>query len=163
MIADISGFLKNSGFIRLEQFDDSDKNYVIHQLEQYNYDSVFILTEDFENKILNNERDNIIEAYYTDRSLFYVPAKEFLASLVQEYLGELAVYEEVYALHDELGSEQIISEDISSTIENTQEESNLLTQELSFQDTEVSREYDELLNPLDGVGILDDYAVRLYV
>lgn len=140
--------LENSEFIRLDKFSGNDRNHAIHQLEQFNYDSVFILTENFENKIINNERDSLIEAHYTDRSLFYTPVKEQLASLVQEYLGALTVYEEVNALREEHTSGQVISEqEIAGTIENTQEENNLLTQELSFQDTEVISDYEELLNP----------------
>ena len=140
--------LENSEFIRLDKFDGQDRNHAIHQLEQFNYDSVFILTENFENKMIHNERDNLIEAHYTDRTLFYVPVKEQLASLVQEYLGKLTVYDEVYSLRDAHASGQVISEqEIAVTIENTQEENNLLTQELSFQDTEVKSAYEELLNP----------------
>lgn len=145
---DILNALGNSEFIRLDKFDGSDGDHAIHQLEQYNYDSVFILMENFENNISDNERDNLIEAHYTDRSLFYVPVKEQFASLIQEYLGELSVYEEVYSLRDEFAPGQVISEqEISSTIENTQEDSNLLNRELSFQDTEEVSDYDELLNP----------------
>ena len=140
--------LENSEFIRLDKFDGQDRNHAIHQLEQFNYDSVFILTENFENKMIHNERDNLIEAHYTDRTLFYVPVKEQLASLVQEYLGKLTVYDEVYSLREAHASGQVISEqEIAITIENTQEENNLLTQELSFQDTEVKSAYEELLNP----------------
>lgn len=145
---DILMSLENSEFIRLDKFSGKDRNHVIHQLEQFNYDSVFILTENFENKMTHNERDDLIKAHYTDRSLFYVPVKEQLASLVQEHLGVLAVYEEVNALGDEYAPGQVISEEeIAVTIENTKEENNLLTQELSFQDTEVISDYDELLNP----------------
>lgn len=140
--------LENSEFIRLDKFGGNDRNHAIHQLEQFNYDSVFIFTESFENKMNHNERDNLIEAHYTDRSLFHVPVKEQLASLVQEHLGELTVYEEVNALREEHASRKVISEEeIAGKIETTQEESNLLTQELSFQDTAVISDYEELLNP----------------
>lgn len=145
---DILNSLENSEFIRLDKFEDNDRNHVIHQLEQYNYDSVFVLTEDFENKMTNNDRDNLVEAHYTDRSLFYVPVKEQLASLMQEYLGELTVYEEIYSLRDEFAPEQSISEqEIGSTIKTIRTDSNLLTQELTFQDTESSSDYDDMLNP----------------
>lgn len=145
---DILSSLESSEFIRLDQFEGSDENYVRHQLEQYNYDSAFILTENFESKISDNDRDDLIEAHYTDRSLFYVPVKEQLASLIQEYLGASSVYEEVYSLRDEFAPEARISEqEIGNAIEITQEESNLLTQELSFQDTEAAYDYEGVLNP----------------
>ncbi|WP_052255003.1 ABC transporter permease [Salinicoccus sp. YB14-2] len=140
--------LESSEFIRLDKFEVNEKEYVLHQLEQYNYDSAFILMENFENKISDNDRDNLIKAYYTDRSLFYVPVKEQLASLIQEYLGALSVYEEVYSLRDEFAPEQNISEqEIDSRLEIIREESNLLTQELSFQDTETTYDYEGVLNP----------------
>lgn len=140
--------LESSEFIRLDKFEVNEKEYVLHQLEQYNYDSAFILMENFENKISDNDRDNLIKAHYTDRSLFYVPVKEQLASLIQEYLGALSVYEEVYSLRDEFAPEQNISEqEIDSRLEIIREESNLLTQELSFQDTETTYDYEGVLNP----------------
>lgn len=140
--------LENSEFIRLDKFKENEQNHAIHQLEQYNYDSVFILEEDFEKKMTDNDRDNLVKAHYTDRSLFYVPVKEQLASLMQEYLGELTVYEEVHALRDEYAPEQSISEEeIGNMIENTRTESNLLNRELTFQDTETTSDYDDLLNP----------------
>lgn len=148
MTEDILNSLESSEFIRLDKFEGSDENHVLHQLEQYNYDSVFILTENFESKISDNDRDDLIEAHYTDGSLFYVPVKEQLASLIQEYLGALSVYEEVYSLRDEFAPEESISEqEIGSAIEITQEESNLLTQEMSFQDTEAAYDYERVLNP----------------
>ena len=62
--------LKDSDFIHVEQFDGTHKKSVIRELEQYQYDSVFIFKDDFEERVNNGERRNLMEAHFTDQSFY---------------------------------------------------------------------------------------------
>lgn len=140
--------LRDSEFIDVEVFNETERPNVLRQLEQYQFDSVFIFTEGFEERLQDGERRNLIEAYYTDRSFYYEPAKELTASLVQEQIGVYTTVDGVKALEESSGSETDISaDDIVSERDRIERDTNLVEQVFYFQGEQVQTEDDNDFNP----------------
>lgn len=140
--------LKDSDFIHVEQFDGTHKKSVIRELEQYQYDSVFIFKDDFEEQVNNGERRNLMEAHFTDQSFYYDPAKELIASLIQEKIGQYMTVERIFELQGSLQNDTAISaEEISSEREHIKEETNLIDQTFYFLGDPRSTEDDNILDP----------------
>lgn len=140
--------LTESEYMDLSVYYEDESSAVMHSLEQYNYDSVFIIPEDFEESIEEGNRRNIVEAYYTDRSLFYEPTKEVIASIIQEKLGEDYAVEQVFRLQEEYLEEAAVGRPvIISQMEKIEKETNLVTQ--SFRvDGERDNESEDIVDPL---------------
>ena len=125
--------LKSSEFMAVEVFNTENSTAAIRELEQYRLDSVFILPEDFAEKIREGQRRDLIETYYTDRSIYYEPAKELAASLVQEQMGEYTTVDYVLELQNNLLDETAVTaEDIAAERKSTETDTNLLQQVFYF-------------------------------
>ncbi len=125
--------LNRSEFMDIEVFDAENSTAALRELEQYRLDSVFVLPEDFEDKIREGQRRNLIETYYTDRSIYYEPAKELAASLVQERMGEYTTVDYVLELQNNLLTGTAVNaEDIAAERKRIETDTNLLKQVFYF-------------------------------
>lgn len=140
--------LGDSEFISIETFQTVDRSNVLRQLEQYQFDSVFIFSEGFEEKLRQGERRNLIEVYYTDQSLYYEPSKELVASLVQELIGQYTTIDDVLQLQDFLLSgTEVENEEILAERERIKTETNLVNQTFYFQGEQQNNEGEKSVNP----------------
>lgn len=125
--------LKSSEFMDVEVFNTTNSTAVLRELEQYRLDSVFILPEDFAEKIREGQRRNLIETYYTDRSIYYEPAKELAASLVQEKMGEYTTVDYVLELQNNLLAEtNVTAEGVAAERQRIETDTNLVEQTFYF-------------------------------
>lgn len=125
--------LKSSEFMDVEVFNTTNSTAVLRELEQYRLDSVFILPEDFAEKIREGQRRNLIETYYTDRSIYYEPAKELAASLVQEKMGEYTTVDYVLELQNNLLAEtNVTAEGVAAELQRIETDTNLVEQTFYF-------------------------------
>ena len=139
--------LAGSEFMDVEVFNEADSTAALRELEQYKLDSVFILPEDFEEKIHDGQRRNLIETYYTDRSIYYEPAKELAASVVQEQMSEHGTVDFVLELQDNLPAETAVSsEDIAAERKRIETNTNLVEQVFYFHGKQTVSEETESLN-----------------
>lgn len=140
--------LASSKFMDVEVFDAENSAAAIRQLEQYSFDSVFILPEDFDERIQAGQRRNLIETYYTDRSIYYEPAKELAAAIIQERMGEYAAVNYVQELQNNMLAETAVSaEDIISERKQIKTETNLVKQVFYFFGETENNEQATNLNP----------------
>lgn len=140
--------LDDSEFINIETFEAVDRSNVLRQLEQYQFDSVFIFPEDFEERLRQGERRNLIKTYYTDQSLYYEPSKELVASLVQEKIGEYTTIDDILQLQDFLLSEtEVETEEILAERERIETETNLVNQIFYFQGEQQDSADENRLDP----------------
>lgn len=149
--------LKDADYIKLDVYDDI--NEPLRNLEQYQYDSLFVFDADFNEKLQNNERRNIIESYYTDRSFTYDAVKELIASLVQEEVGQYRLSQQVQTLQEDwLGENNLSFNDIVDTKKEIEEETNLVNQKFNFQGQVMEESPESSLNPL----LIYGYAVLIF-
>ncbi|MEK5069091.1 ABC transporter permease [Sporosarcina sp. FSL K6-1508] len=59
-------------------------NEALHKLEQHELDSVFVIREGYEDNILTNRRNQLIEAYSSNRSFAYQSVVETITSYAQQ-------------------------------------------------------------------------------
>lgn len=140
--------LNDSEFMDIEVFDAENSAAALRALEQYRLDSVFILPENFNEKIQQGQRRDLIETHYTDRSIYYEPAKELAASVVQAQMGEHTTVNHVMQLQDDLLSEiKVNGEDVAAERERIETETNLLEQIFYFLGEQEKKENSNTINP----------------
>lgn len=77
LVSDIAGTeLLNIQFMELED--------ALHKLEQHELDSVFVIREGYEEAILAGRRNQLIEAYSSNRSFAYLAVVETITSFAQQ-------------------------------------------------------------------------------
>lgn len=120
-----------------------DEHDGLRQLERHEFDSLFIIPEQYSEFIERGRRNNIVTSYYTDLSFGYVPVRETVLSLVQRDF----VREETTRTIERLRNEYRIQEqwDKSELIKRSkaiEEEQRLIDVVLSFyaQDEAVTSE-----------------------
>ncbi|CEA02035.1 ABC-2 family transporter protein [Jeotgalicoccus saudimassiliensis] len=140
--------LAGSEFMDVEVFDDTESQAVLRELEQYQLDSVFILPEDYEEKVRDVKRRNLIETYFTDRSIYYEPAKELAASVIQERMGAYGTVDFVMNMQEEMLAENEVSgEEIAAERERIETGTNLVQQVFYFHGERTDTEEQTGLNP----------------
>lgn len=140
--------LAGSEFMDVEVFDDTESQAVLRELEQYQLDSVFILPEDYEEKVRDVKRRNLIETYFTDRSIYYEPAKELAASVIQERMGAYGTVDFVMNMQEEMLAENEVSgEEIAAERERIETGTNLVQQVFYFHGERADTEEQTGLNP----------------
>ncbi|MBP1947735.1 ABC transporter permease [Virgibacillus litoralis] len=77
--------IKTTPFVRIREIPEDD---ALHQLRKHELDSVFVIHEGFEEKILENNRSQLITSYQSDLSFAYSPVKEIILSYVQQETGK---------------------------------------------------------------------------
>lgn len=137
LTGDVNTALNHSDYMDVEVFDSDQRRTVMHQAAQYQYDSVFIFPEDFEADVDEGTRRNIIESYYTERTLFYEPTKEIIASVIQERFGEIYAVDRVMDLKNIYAPDHPVTErDIIEQMSVIEADTNLINQTFQFKGEE---------------------------
>lgn len=88
-------FIQELQQIELLTIQLMSKQKALYALEKNQLDSVFIIKRTFEKQLRNNKRNQLIEAYSTNRSYFYFAVKENISSLVQRKATQAKAAHEV--------------------------------------------------------------------
>lgn len=76
--------IKTTPFVRVKKLSKSD---ALYYLKKHELDSVFIIHEGFQEKVLEDNRNQVITSYQSDLSFAYSPVKEMILSYVQQETG----------------------------------------------------------------------------
>ncbi|WP_174613995.1 ABC transporter permease [Virgibacillus ihumii] len=107
----------------------------LYKLRKHDLDSVFIIHEGFQEKVLQNERNKLITGYQSDLSFAFTPVKEMILSYVQQETGRAKAAFVVQQLESKYnGNKNWPAEDIIEKSKEIQQEENLLTTSFSFSD-----------------------------
>lgn len=110
----------------------------INLLEKHELDSVFVLHNRYEEMILDGKRNQLIDAYSSNRSYAYFAVKELMTSFVQEDVSRMRAAYEVKDLFKEYGSDEEWNwEEIVQASVEKQESQELLQTSFSYQNQTV--------------------------
>ncbi|WP_106496961.1 ABC transporter permease [Lentibacillus sp. Marseille-P4043] len=125
--------IKATPFISVSQFDEAN---ALYQLKKHELDSVFVIHDDFEQKIRNSNRNRLLTSYQSDLSFAYTPVKEMILSYVQQETGRSKA---AYVVQELIGhyqsNKQWTWDEIVTKSKEIQEEENLLGTSFSFGNT----------------------------
>lgn len=130
--------IKLTPFVRVNMLPE---NKALYLLKKHKLDSVFVIHEGFEEKVLNNNRSQMITSYQSDLSFAYTPVKEMILSYVQQETGRSKaafVVKELAGHYD--GNTGWTFEEIIAKSKEIQQEENLLETSFSFNDSPVKSE-----------------------
>jgi len=103
-------------------------------LEKHELDSVFVIKEGYEEDILSNRRNHILEAYSSNRSFAYFAVIETITSYVQEEATRTKAAVNIKNLYEKYGSsEEWNREEIVDTSKEKSASNQLITTSFSFQ------------------------------
>lgn len=102
----------------------------IHQLQQHELDSVFVIQDGYETAVLSNDRNWLIKGYSSNRSFAYEAVSETVMSLAQQDMSRSKAAMVIQQLYKENGMEDAWNYDaiIQRSIERQENESLLQTQ-----------------------------------
>lgn len=125
------------------------KQKALYALEKNQIDSAFIIKRKFEEQLRNNKRNQLIEAYSTNRSYFYFAVKENISSLAQQKATQAKAAYEVKKLLTKYESTISWSfDEIVAASQEREERYELLSVEFSYLNAIPSAsEKSSLLNP----------------
>ncbi|WP_041075816.1 ABC transporter permease [Bacillus sp. OxB-1] len=81
MAGQLADEIRNTELFDVQSLDQGE---ALHKLEQHELDSVFIIRRGYEESILDNQRNALIEAYSSNRSFAYPAVVETITSLAQQ-------------------------------------------------------------------------------
>src|SRR5699024_10445437 len=132
-VKELTEEIKAAPFIRMEILPEDE---ALHNLEKHELDRVFIIHEDYEENIQQDNRTRLITGYQSDLSLAYSPVKEMIISYVQQETGRAKAAFTVKQLEQQYnGQENWAYEEIIAKSKSIQQEENLLQTDLSFLET----------------------------
>ena len=76
----------------------------LHKLEQHELDSVFVIREGYENNVLTNRRNQVIEAYSSNQSFAYQAIVETVTSLAQQDMARSKAALVIKRMYNDYGS-----------------------------------------------------------
>ncbi|WLV23744.1 ABC transporter permease [Aciduricibacillus chroicocephali] len=115
----------------------------------YKYDSLFIIPDDFSKNIAAGKTKGLIQAYHSDRSLFFEPVKEMMVANVQAASGRMQAALTVQKLSEKLtNSPGWSTDEIIKTANDIEQEQHLLQTDFQFRGTPEKTDHALLLNPL---------------
>lgn len=76
----------------------------LHKLEQHELDSVFVIREGYEENVLTNRRNQVIEAYSSNQSFAYQAIVETVTSLAQQNMSRSKAAFVIKQLFDDYGT-----------------------------------------------------------
>lgn len=125
----------------------------LHKLEQHELDSVFVIRKGYEDKILNNRRNQIIDAYSSNQSFAYRAIVETVTSFVQQDASRTKAAFVIRDLFNDYG--EISDWDYDEIIEKSrvrQERKALLQTHFTY-DAKIVKEADESIPLLQVFGV----------
>ncbi|SOC39276.1 ABC transporter permease [Ureibacillus acetophenoni] len=151
IVVEEESLLSNGLIEKLEEVSYIDvkllnEREAINQLEKHELDSVFVLHNRYEEMILDGKRNQLIDAYSSNRSYAYFAVKELMTSFVQEDVSRMRAAYEVKDLFKEYGSDEEWNwEEIVQVSVEKQETQQLLQTNFSYQNQTIEIEEDEVL------------------
>ncbi|MDL4842092.1 ABC transporter permease [Aquibacillus rhizosphaerae] len=134
--------VQSIGSTSLLQIERMDKNQALVKLEQHELDSVFVIEDGYQDNIKENNRNEVITAYSSDMSIAYMPAKETVASYVQQDAGSSKAALTIKEMVAEYDTEMTWTwEEIVETSNQIRKEQSLLHSSFSFYNQK---------NPIEG-------------
>lgn len=123
--------LKASSFIQTNILSEKE---ALHSLKKHKLDSVFVIHDNFEHSIEQDNRNRLITAYQSDLSFAYTPVKEKIISYVQQETGRSKAAYTVKELEQKYNVQEgwTITE-IKAQSKAIQQEENLLNTDLTFK------------------------------
>ncbi|SDQ44754.1 ABC transporter permease [Virgibacillus salinus] len=141
--------IKTIPFARIKELSEDE---ALYQLRKHELDSVFIIHHGFEEKILENSRNQLITSYQSDLSFAYSPVKEIVLSYVQQETGKSKAAFVVKELIQQHGGKQEWSyEEIVTRSNQIEQDENLLTTSFSFNAAPVKTSKDTALLSIWGL------------
>ncbi len=131
----------------------------LHKLEQHELDSVFVIREGYEDNILANRRNQLIEAYSSNRSFAYQAVVETITSYAQQDAARSKaafVIKQLFSVHD-MEDEWSYEEIIESSRERQKSEA-LLQSSFSYYDKDNAAE-EHALPLLEAWGVWAFFAI----
>ncbi len=101
-------------------------------VEQHELDSAFVFDEQFMDNLENLRRTNMIESFYSNRSLAYGAIKESIGAIVQERYGLYYAQNMINQVEAEAGEELSTVEEVDEIIQDLIERFNLLEYQYSY-------------------------------
>jgi ABC-2 type transport system permease protein len=131
----------------------------LHKLEQHELDSVFVIREGYEDHILANRRNQLIEAYSSNRSFAYRTVVEMIASIAQQDAARSKAAFVIRQLYKEHGMEDEWSySDIIASSQERQQSKALLQTSFSFY-AQTDAEEAQSLSSLSVKGVWSFFAL----
>lgn len=109
-----------------------DKDNAARLVEQHELDSAFVFDEAFMENLQNLRRTNMIESFYSNRSLAYGAIKESIGAIVQERYGIYYAQNMINQVEAEAGEEPSTIEEVDTIIQDLVERFNLLEYQYSY-------------------------------
>lgn len=126
----------------------SGEDKALRNLRKHEYDSVFIIPSDFSTRLTNGETKDLIQAYRSDRTLFFEPIKEMVISHVQSAAGRVKAANTVQLLSEQILDEQHWSkEEIIKTANTIEQKQHLLYTVFSFAGEANQRKDSQIVSP----------------
>lgn len=131
----------------------------LHKLEQHELDSVFVIREGYEENVLTNRRNQVIEAYSSNQSFAYQAIVETVTSLAQQDMARSKAAFVIKQLFNEYGTVGDWDYDeITERSRERQENSALLQTTFSFYNME-QEEKDASIPLLQVFGVWSLFAM----
>lgn len=125
-----------------------DKAEGLRMLTQHELDSLYVIRSGYEEKVLENDRNRLVEAYASNRSFAYTVVKEIVTSYVQEDVARSKAAFELRFVYEQYDQQHLWSyEDIITRSKERQSSADLLTTSFSYESsTSVEEETTPLFN-----------------
>ncbi len=135
--------IKTIPFARIKELSE---NNALYQLRKHELDSIFIIHDGFEERILENNRNQLITSYQSNLSFAYSPVKEIVLSYVQQETGRSKAAFVVKELEQQYEADKgwTFKEIVAKSNEIEQDE-NLLNTSFSFNGSPVKASKDTAL------------------
>lgn len=118
----------------------------INELEKHKLDSVFVIDDHYEEMMMDGKRNQLVDAYSSNRSYAYFAVKELITSFVQEDVSRSKAAYEVRDLFKEYGmDEQWNWEEIVQASIEKQESQQLLQTNFTYQNQGLEIKEDPVL------------------
>lgn len=125
----------------------------LHKLEQHELDSVFVIRKGYEDKILNNRRNQLIDAYSSNQSFAYRAIVEMVTSFVQQDVSRTKAAFVIRDLFNEYGELTDWNYDEIVETSRARQESKALLQTNFTYDRMIVKETDESIPLLQVFGV----------
>ncbi|GAA0601132.1 hypothetical protein GCM10009001_17150 [Virgibacillus siamensis] len=141
--------IKSAPLVRTSILSEKE---ALNSLQKHNLDSVFIIHDGFQEKILQNERNQLITGYRSDLSFAFTPVKEMILSYVQQETGRAKAAFVVQQLESKYkGNKNWSAEEVIKKSKDIQQDENLLTTSFSFSNSPVKTGENQPLFTIWGV------------
>lgn len=127
---DLLNAMESAKFIHVTKIDETEAR---HQLKKHQLDSVFIIHDNYEKGVQQDNRNHLLTSYQSDLSFAYTPVKEMVLSYIQQETGRSKAVQTVKGLADHYGMDNSFSgEDVTAKAMEIQTTEDLLKTSFTF-------------------------------